>query len=79
MGAFSSRTVVSTRREWSVPAAEPWGAFLGDVRAAIAVASVAYREVHGLPRDAPLMDDALRFHVGDDEIVISFTVEEARR
>jgi hypothetical protein len=79
MGAFSSRTVVSTRREWSVPAAEPWGAFLGDVRAAIAVASVAYREVHQLPEDAPLMDDALRFKVTDDEIVISFTVEEERR
>ncbi|MFD8516540.1 hypothetical protein ACFV27_37050 [Streptomyces antimycoticus] len=78
MATFTSRTITSTRHEWIVPAAEPWGAFLGDIRTAIAVASVAYREQHGLPKDAPLMDDALRFKVGDDAIVISFTVETER-
>ncbi|MCQ6250881.1 hypothetical protein [Streptomyces malaysiensis] len=79
MTTVTSRTVTSTRREWIVPAAPPWGAFLGDVRDAIAFASIAYRETHGLPKDAPLADDALRFHVGDEEIVISFTVEEPER
>ncbi|MFF4848756.1 hypothetical protein [Streptomyces sp. NPDC001194] len=77
MASYTSRTVTSTRREWIVPAAQPWGAFLGDINTAIAVASVAYREARGLAKDARLMDDALRFHVGDDEIVISFTTEAA--
>ncbi|MFB6805423.1 hypothetical protein [Streptomyces sp. NPDC056387] len=77
MASYTSRTVTSTRREWIVPAAQPWGAFLGDINTAIAVASLAYRKQHGLAEDARLNDDALRFHVGDDEIIISFTVEAA--
>jgi hypothetical protein len=77
MATFTSRTVTVTRREWIVPADEPWGAFLGDIRAALGVASSVYRREHGLPEDAVLPDDALRFRAHDDEIVISFTVEEA--
>lgn len=38
-------------------------------------ASIAYREAHGLPEGQQLWDDALRFHVTDEAIVISFTVE----
>lgn len=77
MATFTSRTITSTRREWVVPAAEPWGACIGDINAACAVACRAYREAHGLPEGQTLADDALRFKVGDDEIVISFTIEEA--
>ncbi|NWF25278.1 hypothetical protein HW130_03195 [Streptomyces sp. PKU-EA00015] len=75
MATWTWRTVTSTRREWEVPAAEPWGAFLGDIRGALLAASIAYREAHGLPEDAPLTDDALRFKVTDDAILISFTTE----
>lgn len=75
MPSWTWRTVTVTRREWEVPAAQPWGACLGDVQSAILAASVAYREAHGLAEDTPLWDDALRFHVTDDAIRISFTVE----
>lgn len=76
MATYTWRTITSTRREWVVPAAQPWGACLGDIEAAVAAASMAYREAHGLDEGVTLPDDALRFHVGDDEIVISFTTEE---
>ncbi|WP_458089373.1 hypothetical protein [Streptomyces malaysiensis] len=79
MATYSTRTVVSTRREWIVPAAEPWGACIGDINAACAAACRAYREAHGIDEAVTLPDDALRFHVTDDEIVISFVAEEERR
>lgn len=75
MATWTWRTVTSNRREWEVPAAEPWGACLGDIQSAVLAASVAYREAHGLPVDAVLSDDAMRFKVTDDAIVISFTTE----
>jgi len=75
VATYSSETVTRTIRRWIVPAAEPWGACIGDINAACAVACRAYREAHGLPEGEPLADDALRFHVTDDEIVISFETE----
>lgn len=75
MATFTSRTITSTRREWAVPAADPWGACIGDINAACAAACRAYREQYDLPEGAVIADDALRFKVGDGEIVISFTVE----
>lgn len=76
MATFTSRTVTATRREWIVPAPEPSGACISDINAAFAVACQAYRESQGLSERAPIADNALTFHVGDDEIVISFTTEE---
>jgi hypothetical protein len=35
-----------------------------------------YREVRGLPVSEQLPDDALRFHISDEAIVISFETEE---
>ena len=75
MATYTSRTITSTRREWVVPAPEPWGACIGDVNAASAVACRAYREHFDLAPDQSLSDNALRFKVGDGEIVISFTIE----
>jgi len=75
MAAWSHRTVTSTREEWEVPAAAPWGACLGDIQSALLAASNAYRAAHGLPEDHQLWDDVLRLHVTDDSIVISFTTE----
>lgn len=76
MATWSWRTIRTARSEWVVPAAEPWGACLGDIQSAITAAANAYRRVKGLPEGAALPDDALRFKVTDDEIVISFVTEE---
>lgn len=79
MATWTSRTITSTRREWEVPAAEPWGAASAELAKAWEAAGSAYGEAHGIPLGGPLPDDALRFHVRDDAIVISFTVEEEQR
>lgn len=73
--AYTTETVTSTVRRWIIPAAEPWGACIGDINAACADACRTYREAHGLDAGAVISDDALRFHVRDDAIVISFTIE----
>jgi hypothetical protein len=75
VATYTSETVIRTIRRWIVPAAEPWGACIGDVNAAAAVACRAYREAHGLAPDAVMPDDALRFHPRDDVIVIEFETE----
>lgn len=75
MATWSSRIVTSIRREWAVPAAEPWGAAYIEVYKAVAAAELGYREAHGLDKDAVLPDDALRMTPRDEEIVISFTTE----
>jgi hypothetical protein len=79
MPTFSTETVTFTTRRWIVPAAEPSGAYVGDITAALRAAAVAYREAHGLPADTLLADDSVSVHAGDDQIVISFTTEEPSR
>ncbi|MCX5138346.1 hypothetical protein [Streptomyces sp. NBC_00338] len=79
MPSFTSRTITSIRREWIVPAAEPWGATGAEIGKAWSAAEAAYREHYNLPADRALSDDALRFHVTDDTIVITFTTEEPAR
>ena len=76
MATHTSETITRTIRRWIIPAAEPWGACIGDINAACAVACRAYREAHGLAEGDAISDNALRFHIGDDEIVISFETEE---
>ncbi|MGW2113728.1 hypothetical protein [Streptomyces zhihengii] len=76
MATWTWRTVASTRHEWEVPAAEPWGACLGDIQSALLAAANSYRRVHGLADGEPLTDDALRLKVTDDAILISFTEEQ---
>lgn len=76
MATFTTETVTRTIHRWIVPAAEPWGACIGDINAACAVACRAYREARGLAEGEAIPDDALRFKVGDEAIVISFETEE---
>ncbi|UJV42048.1 hypothetical protein [Streptomyces sp. AMCC400023] len=76
MADFTSETVARTIRRWIVPCAEPWGAAAAEIGKAWAVAEHAYREHHGIPKEQPLRDDALRFHVRDEGIVIEFATEE---
>lgn len=76
MATYTSRVITSTRREWIVPASQPWGAPQAEVGKAWAAAELAYRSTSDISPEIPLHDDALRFHVTDDAVVISFTTEE---
>ena len=77
MATYTHREIVSRRVEYIVPAAAPWGADLGDMQAAINAARIACVERNGLDPAQPLCATALRFEPRDDEIVISFTIEQA--
>lgn len=77
MADHTSETVVRTIRRWIIPAAEPRGAAAAEISKAWVVAERAYRDHHKTPNDQPLHDDALRFHVRDDAIVIEWQ-EEAK-
>lgn len=75
MADFTTETITRTIRRWIVPASEPWGAAAAEIGKAWAVAELAYREHHGLDREQPLHDDALRFHVRDETVVIEFQTD----
>jgi hypothetical protein len=75
MAEFTSEKITRIIHRWIVPAAEPWGAAAAEVGKAWAVAERAYRDHHGIPAEQPLHDDALRFHVDDEAIVIEFATE----
>ncbi|WP_369778856.1 hypothetical protein [Streptomyces sp. R33] len=75
MSTFTSRTVTTTRREWIVPTG-PRGAALGDMQAAVLVATQDYRHYHLVEDHVQLPDDALVFTTTDEAIVISYTVEQ---
>jgi len=74
---YTSETITRTIRRWIIPAAEPWGAPAAEVRKAWAAAELDYRRHFGIPAEQPLHDDALRFHVTDEAVVIEWQ-EEAR-
>lgn len=74
MAEFTSETV----RRWFVPAADP-GATIGAINAAAAEACRAYREAHGLAPGAPMPDDAFRFRIRGDAIVIELVIDEPGR
>lgn len=78
MATYSSRTMTSTRHEWIIPAAQPWGAAAAEVAKAWEAASAACGAAQGIPPGGTLPDNALSFHVGDDEIIISFVTEEQK-
>ncbi|GGY29825.1 hypothetical protein GCM10010363_07880 [Streptomyces omiyaensis] len=77
MTTWTTRTTVSTRHEWEVPAREPWGADFGQVESATTAALRHYRRHYGLGDNDTVPDDALRFKVTDEAIVISFTIDAA--
>ncbi|MFE2497135.1 hypothetical protein [Streptomyces scopuliridis] len=76
MATYSTRAITSTRHEWIIPAAQPWGAPYEEICKAVAGAWAQFRALNGLPEDAPMPGDFARFHPVDEEIVISFTTEE---
>lgn len=77
MAIFDAREYTTRTYEWAVPNGCP----AGEVDKAWRAADVKYRQVHGLPQDAPMLDDGwLRVYAVDDEVVLRFEVrEEAAR
>jgi hypothetical protein len=76
MATYTWGETVVRRRHWEVPCAQPWGAAYVEVLKAIAAAEASYREHFCFRDDVPLHDDALRITVTDDEVVITYTIEE---
>ncbi|KOT57074.1 MULTISPECIES: hypothetical protein [Streptomyces] len=76
MATFTTREVVTRRKEWIVPAGQPWGATWEEVDKAVAAAWAAYRERHGWLEDAPMPGDFARFYPRDEDIVIVVTFED---
>lgn len=75
MAEYTSETVTRTLHRWIIPASEPWGAASAEVGKAWSAAQAAYRERYGIPVGKVLPDDALRFHVRDEAVVIEFATE----
>lgn len=75
MAVYSRRERVTRHVEWTVPADLAWGACWNQVSNALDAALDDYRRLHQLPADATPADDAIRFFLGDEEIVIRFEVK----
>jgi hypothetical protein len=73
MATYETAVITSTRYEWRVPAAEPWGAAAEGIAKAWGAAETTYREVKAIPKETPLSGDAISFHAHDDYIVLAFT------
>lgn len=76
MATFTHRDIVTRRREYVVPAPQPWGACYGEIAKAVSAAWADLCERRGMSTSGSMSDDALRFFPGDDEIIISFEIEE---
>ncbi|MFE7118840.1 hypothetical protein ACFU99_25820 [Streptomyces sp. NPDC057654] len=79
MATYATREVVMRRKEWIVPAGQPWSAAWEEVHKAVAAAWAVYREHRGLPEDASMPGEFVRFHPRDEDICIAVTLEEEVR
>jgi hypothetical protein len=77
MASYSSREIISRRIEYTVPAPWPQGAAHAELLKALAAAAGRLRAERGISENIALSDDALWVRSGDDEVIISFTVETA--
>lgn len=71
MADFSRSEKVTRTVEYTVPASEPWGANWNQVQQALNAAVREWELTHRSGNPEP-PDNAVRVHVRDDEIVISF-------
>lgn len=72
MAEYSRRVMRTTRVEFSVPAAEPWGACWVEVMKAIRAATRELVEAGRLAEGADPSDDTIRIRVGDDEVIVCY-------
>lgn len=70
MSTWTRGEKVTKTVEYTVPTHEPWGAAWSEVQNALGAALEEFRTIYA----HPATDDAIRFSVRDDEIVISFEV-----
>lgn len=75
MATFTTETVTTRTHRWIIPATEPWGTAAAEIGKAWAAAEKAYRAHYQVPENVALADNALNFHIRDDEIVIAFDTE----
>lgn len=75
MATYSTREVVTRRREWIVPASQPWGAAWEELDKAVAAAAAFYRQQYGLDEGASVPGNFARIFPVDEDIVIAVTVE----
>jgi len=77
MATWSRRERVTRTVEWTVPAPAPFGADWAQVFQAYGQAERELRDAGRIPEGSEPSDDLIRFHVGDDEIIISYEIKEA--
>ncbi|NEB75994.1 hypothetical protein G3I40_12290 [Streptomyces sp. SID14478] len=77
MPSFTTESVIRTEHRWIVPVG-PLGAAGDDVEDALTAARLAWRELTGTRRDAPVPGDVVRVHVRDDAVVLSFEAQDQR-
>lgn len=76
MATWSRRERVTRTVEWTVPAAEPWGACWSEVVQAINQATRELREAGRLGESEEPSDSLIRVKVGDEEVIVFFEIKE---
>lgn len=72
MASYSRRVIRTTRVEFPVPAAEPWGACWVEVMKAIHAATRELVDNGLLAEGKEPSDDTIRIRVGDDEVIVFY-------
>lgn len=77
MATYSRREVHTTRVEFLVPAAEPYGACWVEVYKAVSAAIAEMRASGRLGPGQEPSDDAIQIRPGDDEVIVSYDITRA--
>lgn len=77
MATWTRRETVTRTVEYVVPCG-PYGAPWAEVQKALTAALADFERQHSLPDHTVPADNEIRFHPGDDEILIRFEVPEVR-
>lgn len=75
MATYTSKTVLTERHEFSVPATEPWGACWAEVMKAIRAAHSELWALGLVPEGRDASDDAIRILPGDEDVVVFYVLE----
>jgi hypothetical protein len=77
LATYESRTVLSERHEFIVPATDPWGACWAEVMKAIRAAHSELWELGLVPEGKDASDDAIRIIPEDDGVVVFYLLERS--